>query len=163
MIMQIWLQERNENIFLKQHLSMFFWLPTWTVYRKYGYFCFGLDFGLILAIEILQKHMILALLDFSIAFLAIYIYICKAKHKKRLQFTKGNMTGRNHLLNILCSAQKHVPWQQQHLACQMTYKWEDFFHKYPPWISCTFFKDEDKRNFFYIIFLFLSFFPCQLV
>jgi hypothetical protein len=37
-------------------------------------YCFGLGFGLILAIEILKKHMILALLDISIAFLAIYIY-----------------------------------------------------------------------------------------
>jgi hypothetical protein len=43
------------------------------VYRKYGFFFFGLNFGLILAIEILKKHIILALSDFSIAFLAIYI------------------------------------------------------------------------------------------
>jgi hypothetical protein len=28
-IMQIWLQERNENIFLKQHLSILFWVRLW--------------------------------------------------------------------------------------------------------------------------------------
>jgi hypothetical protein len=71
-IMEISLQEKNEKIFLKQHPSIFFGYLL-ELCRKYGYFCFGLNFGLILAIEILKKHMILALSDFTIAFLDTYI------------------------------------------------------------------------------------------
>jgi len=48
-IMQIWLQERNENIFLKQHLSIFFGYLLELFIENMAIFCFGLDFGLILA------------------------------------------------------------------------------------------------------------------